>query len=110
MSNLRSDCRDLVKDRPAGDVWRTHIERLCYQIDELEERWHRANQRIKAIREDVEEIVVTVGEDKGVILKSWESPTHTAIVAGVKCQVYDKEHFSDLGDALIALHEKCVIG
>lgn len=109
MSNLRSDCRDLVKDLPAGDTIKTHMEAACYQIDELERRWHEANQRIKAIRDDLEEIVCTQGEDSGVILKSWESPTHTAVVSGVKCQVYDLEHFSELGDALIEAHRKCVI-
>ena len=42
MSNLRSDCRALVADREPGDVWRTHIERLCHQIYYIEELWHEA--------------------------------------------------------------------
>jgi hypothetical protein len=109
MSNLRSDCRDLVKDQPAGDVWRTHIELLCFQIDEIEERWHKANQRIKAIRDDLENIVCTEGEDKGIILKSDDSLTHIEEINGRKVTVYDNPYFSDLGEALIAAYEKCVI-
>ena len=45
MSNLRSDCRDLVKDLPAGDVWKAHVERLCLQIDAVEECWHSAERK-----------------------------------------------------------------
>lgn len=45
MSNLRSDCRDLVKDLPAGDTWKCHIERLCHQVDQIEETWHAAERR-----------------------------------------------------------------
>lgn len=107
MSNLRSDCRDLVKDRPAGDVWRTHVEALCHQIDELEERWHKTNRRIKSIRDSVETVVCTVGEDKGVILLSEYGATKYD--EELKCQVYIHEHFSPLGDAMIAIHEMCVI-
>lgn len=52
MSNLRSDCRELVKDLPPGDVYRAHIERLCFQIDELEERWLKATSKLnKAIKQ-----------------------------------------------------------
>ena len=109
MSNLRSDCRDLVKDRPAGDVWKTHVEALCHQIDELENRWHKANQRIKAIREDLEEIVCTEGEDAGVVLLSDDGITHVEEIEGRKVTVYDNPYFSDLGAALIPAHEKCVV-
>jgi hypothetical protein len=47
------------------------------------------------------EIVVTVGEDRGVILKSDDSPTQYD--AERKCQVYLHENFSPLGDALVKL-------
>lgn len=47
MSNLRSDCRNLVKDRPGGDVWKTHIECLCHQIDAIEETWHAAERKAR---------------------------------------------------------------
>lgn len=101
MSNLRSDCRDLVKDREAGDVWRTHIERLCYQIDEVEERWHAAERKLNAAREALEQIVCTEGEDRGVVMVDHESPTRYD--SERKCQVYLCENFSPLGDALISL-------
>lgn len=101
MSNLRSDCRDLVKNRSAGDVWRTHVELLCFQIDEVEERWHAAEKKLKSAREALKEIVCTVGEDRGVIFVDHESPTQYD--AGLKCQVYLHENFSPLGDALISL-------
>lgn len=59
MSNLRSDCRDLVakydytlpSDQPYPATTtemltlRSHMERACYQIDEVEERWHAAERR-----------------------------------------------------------------
>ena len=107
MSNLRSDCRKLAKKLPVGDVYRVHIECLCHQIDLIEEYWHNANQRIKDIRDSLEQIVVTDGEDAGVILKSSESPTE--FCPALNGQVYIHEHFSELGDALVKLHQKCVI-
>lgn len=55
------------------------------------------------IRQQLESIVVTVGEDKGVILVSDASPTHYSAELGG--QVYDHEYFSPLGGALIELWE-----
>ena len=52
----------------------------------------------------LEEIVCVTGSDRGVVLVSGESPTHYD--AGMRCQVYDHENFSQLGDSLIRLHEK----
>jgi len=54
MSNLRSDCLDLVKDRPAGDVWRTHIELLCAQIDTVEASWHESERNLKELYKTIE--------------------------------------------------------
>lgn len=51
---------------------------------------------------DLEKIVCTEGPDCGVILLSSASQTHYD--PDVKCQVYDHENFSPLGDALIELH------
>lgn len=53
---------------------------------------------------DLEKIVCTKPPDDGVILLSSESPTEYDPIA--KCQVYVHEHFSPLGDALIALHKR----
>lgn len=52
---------------------------------------------------DLEKIVCTKSPDDGVILLSNEAPTH--FDSQRNCEVYDHEHFSPLGDALIALHE-----
>lgn len=106
MSNLRSDCLGLVKDREPGDLWRSHIERLCHQIDLVEESWLEANQRLIAIRKTLETAVCTEGCDKGVVLLDSHGTTHTEIVDGRPGQVYDLQHFSPLGEALIAAWEK----
>lgn len=55
-------------------------------------------------REDLAKIVELDGRDAGVILLSDESPTHWDDEA--KCRVYDHDHFSPLGDALVALGKK----
>ncbi len=106
MSNLRSDCRDLVKDLPPGDTYRAHIERLCYQIDEIEEYWHDSNKRLKEIRELLEKAVCVTEPDMGVILLSSNGPTHTEVVNGRPSKVYDHQYFSPLGDALISIWKK----
>lgn len=107
MSNLRSDCRDLVKDLPPGDTYRTHIERLCYQIDEIEEYWHGCVKRMREIEEILEKAVCTKEPDKGVVLLSNHGPTHTEVINGkTYANVYDHQYFSPLGDALIAAWEK----
>ena len=62
------------------------------------ERLRRALETAKRL---LSEIVVTEGEDAGVILKSAESPTLTHPETGH--QVYQYENFSELGDALVAL-------
>lgn len=64
-------------------------------------------QRLKVIlaeaRRQLAEIVCTDGDDAGVILKSWESPTHYSET--YNCLVYDHENFSELGNALVKLAE-----
>jgi hypothetical protein len=105
VSNLRSDSRDLVESLPAGDVYRSHIERLCHQIDDIESQWHDAERRLKAAREHLETAVCTEGIDKGVVMLSNHGPTHTETRDGRQVQVYDHDYFSPLGDALIAAWE-----
>jgi len=58
-------------------------------------------ERLAAIREKLKTIVETDGIDAGVIYLSWDSPT--TYDPELKCQVYDHDYFSELGDALIAL-------
>jgi hypothetical protein len=61
--------------------------------------------RLRHIRRQLEIIVCTSGRDRGVIYLSNDGPTHTEIVDGKPCQVYDHDNFSPLGDALISLYE-----
>lgn len=63
-------------------------------VDEL-------RRRLAAIRDALAKIVISEGEDAGVILLSSDSTTHYAEQA--KGQVYDHENFSPLGDALVNL-------
>lgn len=58
-----------------------------------------------AIRAKLQEIVCTEDPDKGVVLLSQDGPCHTEVWGGKPVQVYDHEHFSPLGDALIELWE-----
>ena len=53
----------------------------------------------------LEEIVVTEGIDKGVVLLSDYGTTHKETNAdGEEIKVYDLEYFSPLGNALIRLY------
>ena len=46
MSNLRTDAREYaIKTYKVADMSRTFIERLCNQIDAVEEDWHAAERR-----------------------------------------------------------------
>lgn len=45
MSNLRSDCWELLEQQPLSDLWRAHVNALCNQIDHLEELWHSAERQ-----------------------------------------------------------------
>lgn len=65
----------------------------------------KTEERLSEIVRKLDDIVVTSGIDKGVILKSWDSPTHKEVVNGESLTVYDHENFSPLGDALIELYE-----
>lgn len=84
-------------------------------------------QRLSSIKALLESAVCTEGCDKGVVMLSQDGPTHPEkikcpvchddpdVLACKRCggtgratiQVYDHEHFSPLGDALIAAWEKC---
>ncbi len=63
----------------------------------------RLTKVIETAKAQLETIVCTVEPDAGVVLLSHEGPTHYD--AEHKCQVYDHDYFSPLGDALIALHK-----
>lgn len=59
--------------------------------------------KLTAIRAKLETIVCTDEIDRGVVLLSSEGTTHKEVIGGKEVSVYDHEHFSPLGDALIEL-------
>lgn len=62
--------------------------------------------KLQELRRDLEQIIITEGIDKGVILKSWESPYEVTWEGERRISMYKHQYFSELGDALIALYEK----
>ena len=60
-----------------------------------------ANLKLVRLRAALQNIVCVDGIDAGVIYLSHESPTHYD--EKLKCHVYEHEHFSPLGDALVEL-------
>ena len=109
MSNLRDDCREIVKDLPVGDTIRSHMERVCNQLDYIESLWHKANKRLAECRAILETAVCIHEPDVGVVLLSQDSPTHTERMNDRSFQVYDLDYFSPLGEALIAAWSKCEV-
>lgn len=85
------------------------------EIDKLVEDFDRASPktqrlivadfclRLTAIQKKLENIVCTKRPDDGVVLLSEYGPT--TFDPELQIQVYDHEHFSPLGDALIELYE-----
>lgn len=65
----------------------------------------RLREIIAAIRAKLEDIVCTEPIDRGVVLLSDDGPTHKEVIDGQTVTVYDHEHFSPLGDALIEVWE-----
>lgn len=72
-------------------------------VDNTEQRVLALEKKLAEARRLLEEIVIVEGEDKGVVLKDTESPTYYE--PKVEGMVYIHQHFSQLGDALIELHE-----
>jgi len=70
-------------------------------VTDWRRRCHDAELALKEAREQLEKIVCTVGEDRGVVLLSQEAPTQYS--EKLKCHVYTHLNFSPLGDALIKL-------
>ena len=79
--------------------------RMDYIVDlcTLADAYYTLMPTLDLARRKLEEIVCTVGQDRGVVMLSNDGPTHYD--AEQKCQVYDHENFSPLGDALIELHD-----
>ena len=89
-----------VSNFPCGSsIGRSHgIQTgVCVKLESLKKIVSNAKDRL-------DEIVVTSGEDRGVILMSSESPMHYD--KDLKCHVYDVENFSDLGNALVKLFDE----
>jgi len=81
---------------------RNGLTSLLAELTEWHDRADAAELALFKSRVLLDQIVVAEGCDSGVILKSWESPT--MYDPEIKGQVYKHEHFSELGDALVALH------
>jgi hypothetical protein len=73
MSNLRSDSRALVAHLPPGDVIRAHVERLCFQVDDVEERWRQAESALRVWMKDCEKLRAAIREhrDEGEDNRCW---------------------------------------
>lgn len=69
----------------------------------------RLQSQLAQARERLTKIVVTDGEDAGVVMLSIEGPTHQErlrIEGEMRTvAVYDHEYFSPLGDALMELYQ-----
>ena len=70
---------------------------------EAAETIERLQTALNKIRTKLESIVCTKKPDDGVVLLSYEGTT--TYDPELKIQVYDHDHFSPLGDALIELYE-----
>ncbi len=90
-------CQEIEK-LPASEQ-----ETKCvFMASNLEKPAAQLVNALKEIRTAIEKIVVVAGEDSGVILLSDDSPA--TLDKQSQLMVYDHEHFSPLGDALVALH------
>jgi hypothetical protein len=95
----------LTLDKSASNVDLSVFARnnLAALLD-LAEEAERLRKIVEDAHKQLEGIVCHAGEDRGIVFLSNDSPTHYD--PECKCQVYDHENFSPLGDALIALHNK----
>ena len=91
--NFKSECDEAEQAGPIPHCLR-HAWSMYHAIDRLIDTF-------TAVRDGLSKIVIDEGTDSGVILLSDASPTYYDTAA--KCQVYEHEHFSELGDALVAL-------
>lgn len=99
--------KDLTKDALNAAAWVTASPHEWTWTHDQQVAMARycllASTVIGAAIQDLEKIVCVKEPDDGVVLLSQEGTTHYD--PETKCQVYDHQHFSPLGDALIALHE-----
>jgi len=79
-----------------------HLQ-CAFEIHTLEQRIAVLEAQQRAAVEMLEQIVATDETDRGVVLLSSEGSA--TFDPQLNCMVYDCEHFSPLGDALIALWE-----
>ena len=71
------------------------------ELSACREENDKLRRKLSEIRDALAEIVISEGDDAGVILLSAESTTHHD--PQFNCRVYDHEYFSPLGDALVAV-------
>lgn len=91
--------RAIIGEGVLSDVC-CHVKALAAEVDRLQ-------GIIRGSQNALDEIVISEGEDAGVILLSWDSSTYYDLEH--KCQVYKHEHFSPLGDALVNLRCRLVM-
>lgn len=84
-------------------------DRLQYEQDALntclalQEKIEQLESQLTAARTLLQTIVCTQGCDAGVVLLSYDGPTHFETIEGKRYTVYDHNYFSPLGDALMEL-------
>lgn len=81
---------------------RDDVRRLEAENAALRSQLAEATRRLAAAEGVLREIVCTEPPDDGVVLLSNDGPCHWD--AERKIDVYDHEHFSPLGDALMKLY------
>lgn len=85
-----------------SDQWLKNVAAIIRKHEH--DREAELRRAIECAIADLEQIVCVTEPDDGVVLLDHQGTTHWD--AEHKIQVYDCEHFSPLGDALIALHDK----
>lgn len=96
------EARHMMRD--SETAWKATIaerDLLQSRLAELAAENERLKSNAKEIATRLTEIVITEGEDAGVVLLSQDGTTHYD--ESVKGQVYDHNYFSPLGDALMNL-------
>jgi cytolysin (calcineurin-like family phosphatase) len=81
-------------------------DELSAELERVKAERDALKASLNEIRNDLERIVCTEGEDAGVFFLSPESPSNYD--PELNCHVYVHEHFSELGGALVNLYKTVV--
>ena len=96
----------IADEESAHEETRKQLAKVQKEADSSYATAIRLAESSHAAMKMLEDIVCIHNPDRGVVLLSVDGPTHPEEHNGETIQVYDHEHFSPLGDALIALHEQ----